>query len=141
MRKRVISLLLILTFSLIVAVGTISQNLMNDHEAQPTVILYDNDRFCGKASSNSTDFTTSKGSGNTIRVSYDNQENAPVKVTLYQYGWFGTKNDVLVLNISGNDQGYQEYTASKADHAKYYVNVQAEYGDDITGSLRVNQIS
>lgn len=145
MKKRIIGLLssfaLALTFSMVSPVGAISLNAIDYNAIQPRAVLYDNDRVSGNASFDSTDFTASKGSGKTIRVWYDNKERSSVTVTLYKYGWFGTKEDVLVFDVSGNSGHYEEYTASGADSGKYYINIESALGDDITGYLRANQVS
>lgn len=132
---------LFVAFIAVISVGAISLNSIDYNSVPPKAVLYDDDRISSTASFDSTDFTTTKGSGNTIKIWYDNKENSSVKITLYKYGLFGTKDDVLVFKVSGNDNKYKEYTANKADSARYYINIEASYGDNITGYLRATQIS
>ena len=53
-------------------------------------------------------------------------------------GWFGMKDVVLEFDVAGNDDERKEYIASKA--SRYYVNISANDGDNVTGHLQVNQI-
>lgn len=143
MKKRVTGLFLaiVLALSLGVSASAVSLNAIDYNAPQPRAVLYDNDRFSGKASADSTEFTATKGSGNTIRVWYDNQESSSVTVTLYKYGWFGLKEAVLTFDVSGNGDKWDVYTESGADSGTYYINVEANDGGNITGYLRANQIT
>lgn len=140
--KRALSLLFGLVMVFVVA-GAVRSDPLNarDYNApQPRPVLYSNSRCSGNASVDSTEFTATDGSGTTIRVWFENHENSSVAVRLYKYGWFGLKSNVLKFDVSGNDSDYKEYTASRADTGKYYINVQASDGGDISGYLRANQI-
>lgn len=161
--KRAVGLLLslVMVFSIAGAAGDGSRNAhdydaldynaiyynAHDYDAldynapQPRPVLYSSSRFSGNASADSTEFTATKGSGTTIRVWYENQENSSVTVRLYKYGWFGLKSVVLEFDVSGNSNRFEEYTANGADTGKYYINVEASDGGVITGYLRANQIS
>lgn len=102
-------------------------------------MLYDNDRLGGNASVVSSEFTATDGSGSTIHIWYDNQEDTPVKVMLYQYGWLGFKTAVLEFEVAGGTAVGEDYTAIGANSGKYYICVQANDGGDITGHLRADQ--
>lgn len=132
---------LVMVFSMVGAAGASSRNAIDYNAPQPRAVLYSNSRFSGNASADSTEFTATKGSGTTIRVWYENQENLSVTVRLYKYGLFGLKSVVLEFEVSGNSSKFEAYTANGADTGKYYINVEASDGGDITGYLRANQIS
>lgn len=141
MRKKVMILCLIIIF---VGIAIYSFDLFYNNDNVKSnydkeLVLYDN-RFLGNASYDTTDFTASKGAGHTIEIGYDNKESSNVKVTLYRYGMFGDKDNVVVFDVLGESQGLGKYKAIKADNSRYYVNIQAENGDNITGYLTVKQI-
>ncbi len=143
MKKRNIALfiVLVLTLSIGISVHAISLNAIDYNAPVPRTVLYDNDNVGGNASYDSTEFTATKGSGDTIRVWYDNKEKSSVTVTLYQYGWFGHKNAVLKFDVDGKSVNQGIYEASNADSGKYDINITASNGDIINGYLRANQSS
>ena len=142
MKNKIISLFLIFSLALftLFSINILLDNIINYNSIESKSVLYNNNRVSSQASFVSTDFTASKGLGKTIGVYYKNQQNSSVKVTLYKYGWFGSKDNVLVFRVSKNDNKYKEYTSNGADNARYYIHIEASYGDDIAGYLRVNQI-
>ena len=117
-----------------------NQNSLDYKKSNIGTVLYDNDKFGGEASGVTTDFTATNGSGNIISIWYDNQESSSVKITLYKYGLFGSKDIVFEFEVAGNDSQRKEYTEYSADSGKYYINVSSSYGGDIMGHLQVNQI-
>lgn len=138
MKKRAIGLFLGLVMVLF---GAISLTALDYNAPQSRAVLYDNNRLGGNASADSTEFTASKNNGDTICVWYENKANSSVKVTLYKYGWFGLKSNVLDFEVAGNSSKSEEYTASGANTGTYYINIQASDGGVITGYLRANQIN
>lgn len=144
MKKKTTNLVLLalaLVFSLGATAGAFSLNSIDYNAPQPRPVLYDNDRFLGNAEATSTEFTATSGSGNTIRVWFDNHERSSVTVTLYKYGWFGLKDNVLSFTVAGNNVASDTYTATGADSGKYFIKVAASDGGDITGYLRANQLT
>ncbi len=136
----VVSLVLVFAlFGTVHACSTIS----GDGAIRPCMMfadLYDNEYFSGHGSADTTEFTATTGSGNTIRVWYENHANSAVTVRLYKYGWFGLKDVVLEFAVKGNSAEYKEYTASGADSGKYYINVDSDDGGLISGYLRARQL-
>lgn len=131
---------LALALSIGVSAAAISLNAIDYNASSPRPVLYDNDNVGGNASYDSTRFTATKGSGDTICVWYDNQNQLSVKITLYKYGWFGHKDTVLEFHVDGESADKGEYKASQADSGRYYINITSSDGGDIDGYLRANQV-
>lgn len=142
MKKRYILLIAVMfALSIGICAGVIHSSSVVYNKPKPMVVLFDDDNVGGNASYDSTEFASTKDSGNNIRVWYDNLNNLSVKVTLYKYGLFGNKDAVLEFEVDGESDNEKEYNSSQADSSKYVINITASDGGDINGYLRAIQIS
>lgn len=103
------------------------------------ISLYGEQRISSEAAFVSTDFTATKGAGNTIGIWYNNREKADAKVTLQKYSFFGEKEGVLTFTVSGNNSGCTEYAEAEADGGRYCITIEAQNGGNITGCLKAEQ--
>lgn len=143
MKIRLIKTCFALTLALFLlgATGACSSESPESDTPKPEFVLYEDEMIGGRVSAVSTVFDAVAGCGDTIRVSYNNEESSSVEVRLYEYGLFGTKKAVLSFDVDGNGENAGDYAANALSLNGYYILIETSDGGEIKGSLRASQTS
>lgn len=103
----------------------------------PRAVEVDETVFNAKGDYETMDFSCAASNGSTLRVFYRNESDHECTVTLYKYGFFGTRSDVGHETIPAG--GEKHFSYSNPGGKTFCIRVKSTDGGEVEGYLRANQ--
>lgn len=137
MKKRIPFWPLILVGVLLAAILCIRIGLRLTQSGDPRPLQVD---LSGSAAVKNVDAHAVPWGGGSLHLSYDNQDDTPCVVTLFQYGPFGLRYPILTLETEAHSRGEdQVWSGLWGDCTTYYVIAEATDGGQVKGKLSLHQ--